>query len=115
VYISTELYQRLGIEKELAPKSRKIPSTPVGEVVARGEAEIGFQQMSELKPVAGIIVVGPIPDEVQKVTIFAAGVVAASTQKESARALIRFLASPVACPVIVQSALEPTACAPDQR
>jgi molybdate transport system substrate-binding protein len=71
--------------------------------------------MSELKPVAGITIVGPIPDEVQKVTVFAAGVVTASQHKESAQALIRFLASPNVCPVIVESSLEPTACASDRK
>jgi molybdate transport system substrate-binding protein len=111
VYISSELYQRLGLERELAPKSRQILTEPVGEVVARGEVDLGFQQLSELKPIAGITIVGPIPDELQKITVFAAGVVVASRRKEAARQLIRFLASPEACPVIVASALEPIACA----
>jgi molybdate transport system substrate-binding protein len=111
VYISSELYKTLGIEKEAAPKSKQIPGDPVGEVVAKGDAEVGFQQMSELKPIAGITIVGPIPKEVQKVTVFAAGVVVASQHKDAASALIRFLASPVACPQIVESALEPVACA----
>jgi molybdate transport system substrate-binding protein len=115
VYISSELYKRLGLEKELAPKSKRILAEPVGEGVARGESEIGFQQMSELKPVSGITVVGPIPDELQKITVFAAGVVTVSQHKGNARALIQFLASPEACPVIVESALEPTACAPSRK
>lgn len=110
VYVANGLYRKLGIEKELAIKSRKIPATPVGEVVARGKAQVGFQQMSELKPVQGITIVGPIPDEVQKVTIFAAGIVAKSTRPAQARALILFLASSASCPVIKASALEPIAC-----
>jgi molybdate transport system substrate-binding protein len=115
VYIASEMYKILGIESEVAPKSKQIPGDPVGGVVAKGDAEIGFQQMSELKPIAGITIVGPIPDEVQKVTIFSAGIVASSQHKDSARALIRFLASTAVCPVIVEDALEPTACALDKK
>lgn len=112
VYIKTEMYKRLGIDAEMAPKSRTIAVEPVGEVVARGEVEIGFQQLSELKPIAGITMVGPIPSEVQKVTVFAAGVVASSQHKADAEKLIRFLASPRACGTLVQAALQPTACSP---
>jgi molybdate transport system substrate-binding protein len=115
VYIASELYKRLGLEKELASKSRQIPAEPVGLVVARGEAEIGFQQMSELQPIPGITIVGPIPDELQKITVFAAGVVASSKQQDAARAFIRFLASTTSCPVITRSALEPMACTADRK
>jgi molybdate transport system substrate-binding protein len=110
VYISSEMYKRLGAENELAPKSKRILAEPVGGVVARGEAEIGFQQMSELKPISGIAIVGPIPDELQKITIFAAGIVASSQHQDSARSLIQFLASPSACALIAESGLEPLAC-----
>jgi molybdate transport system substrate-binding protein len=72
--------------------------------------EIGFQQMSELKPIPGITIVGPIPDELQKITLFAAGIVASSTDQDAARALIRFLASTSSCAVIEQSALDPVSC-----
>jgi molybdate transport system substrate-binding protein len=115
VYIATELYKRLGLEKELSAKSRQIPAEPIGLVVARGEVEIGFQQISELQPISGITIVGPIPDELQKVTIFAAGVVATSKQQDAARALIRFLAATAACPEITKSALEPVACTPTHK
>jgi molybdate transport system substrate-binding protein len=110
VYVATELYGRLGIETEMAAKSKQIPAEPVGEVVARGEAEIGFQQMSELKPVAGITIVGPIPDEVQKITIFSAGLVARARNKDAGGALIKYLSSPEACHAIEESAIEPVAC-----
>lgn len=112
VYIAAEMYKKLGVETQLAAKSRQIPADPVGTVVARGDAEVGFQQMSELKPIAGITIVGPIPDEVQKITVFAAGIVTSSGQKEAARALISYLSSKPACPIIQDSALEPVACAP---
>jgi molybdate transport system substrate-binding protein len=71
--------------------------------------------MSELKPIPGITIVGPIPDDVQKITVFAAGIVASSTQKEAARAFIDFLSSKQACPMIQDSALEPVACIPTRR
>ena len=66
VYISNEMFKKMGIEAEMAGKARMIPAEPVEAVVARGEAEIGFQQISELKPIKGIQLVGPVPAEVQK-------------------------------------------------
>ena len=82
------------------------------EIVARGEAEIGFQQISELVPVAGIDLVGPLPPEVQRVTVFAAGVGAAAANPALAKRFIEFLASPAAADVIRKTALEPVAAAP---
>jgi molybdate transport system substrate-binding protein len=110
VYISSEMYKKLDIEEEVAPKTKTILDEPVAEVVARGDAEIGFQQISELKPVAGISIVGSIPDEVQRVTVFSAGVVASSQHKAAANAMIRFLASSAICPTIIENGLEPEAC-----
>lgn len=106
-YVSKELFKRLGIADQVMGKSKEIPSKPVGEVVARGEAEIGFQQVSELLPVDGIQFLGPIPPELQKVTVFSAGVAASSKEPERARALIRWLASREASPVIKKHGLEP--------
>ena len=106
-YLSTELFQRLGIADQVLPKSRRIEGERVGAVVARGEAEIGFQQISELLPIEGIDFVGPLPDEAQRVTVFSAGVGTAARNPEAARHLIQFLASPAAIPAIRQSALEP--------
>jgi len=107
VYVSTELFQRLGIADQVTAKSRRIDSGPVGAVVARGDAEIGFQQISELLPVPGIDYIGPLPADVQKVTVFAAGITTRSANPDVARALIRFLASPAVVPVIRKSGLEP--------
>jgi molybdate transport system substrate-binding protein len=109
VYVSTELFQRLGIVDQVKGKSRMIPAEPVGGVVARGEAEIGFQQMSELLPVAGIDLVGPLPSEVQNITVFSAGVATSAKEPQAARALIKFLASPEAAPAIRKTGLEPMA------
>jgi molybdate transport system substrate-binding protein len=109
VYISSEMFNKLGIADAMKDKARKIPATPVAEIVARGEAELGFQQISELKPVAGIDIVGPLPDDLQKVTVFSAGIASASKEPEAGKALIKFLASPAARDTIVKSGLEPIA------
>ena len=109
VYVSTEMFAKLGITEEMKDKARKIPATPVGEIVAHGDAEIGFQQISELKPVAGIDIVGPLPDELQKVTIFSAGIAAVSNEPDAGKALIKFLTSTAARPEIVKSGMEPIA------
>jgi molybdate transport system substrate-binding protein len=108
-YLSTELFQRLGIADRVLPKSRRIEGERVGAVVARGEAEIGFQQISELLPIAGVDFVGPLPPEVQRVTIVSAGVGAASTNPAAAKSFIDFLATPEASKVIRKTALEPLA------
>jgi molybdate transport system substrate-binding protein len=107
VYVSTEMFDRLGIKEAMDGKARKIPATPVGEIVARGDAEIGFQQMSELKPVEGIDIVGPLPDELQKITIFSAGIATVSKEQDAGKALIKFLASPAARAEIVKSGMDP--------
>jgi molybdate transport system substrate-binding protein len=107
VYIQNQMFKRLGIEEQMKGKARMIPAEPVGAVVARGEVEIGFQQISELKPIQGITLVGPLPPELQEYTVFSAGVVARSKEPDAARALIRFLASPQAAPVVADSGMEP--------
>ena len=109
VYVSTELFGKLGIAKQMKDKARMIPATPVAEIVAKGEAEIGFQQISELKPVAGIDIVGALPPELQKITIFSAGIASAAKEPEAGRALIKFLSSPAANDEIIKSGMEPIA------
>ncbi len=106
VYVSTELYQRLGIADQAMGKSKRIEGM-VGPAIARGEAEIGFQQISELLPVPGIAYLGPLPREVQRVSVFSAGIVAGSKERAAAEGLIKFLASPSAQPAIVKSGLGP--------
>lgn len=107
VYIQSTLLDRLGIADQVRPKGRMIPATPVGEIVASGQAEIGFQQLSELKPVKGIRIVGLLPDALQKVTKFSGGVVAYSPHQAGARALLSYLSSPQADAAIRASGLEP--------
>ena len=66
VYVGTELFKRLGIADDMKDKARMISAEPVASVVARGDAELGFQQISELLPIAGADLVGPLPPEVQR-------------------------------------------------
>lgn len=110
-YLSTTLFPKLGIANEVAGKSRKVRGPPSGEpvaaVVARGEAEIGFQQVSELIDVPGATFVGALPGAVQPGFSFAAALTSKAQQLEAARALIRFLASPAAAPVIAKAGLAP--------
>src|SRR5713226_6679923 len=107
VYIES-LFQRLGIADALKPKSKQTqPGNPVGVLIARGEAEIGFQQISELLPIAGIDYLGPLPPDIQHVTVFAAGIHTSAKEAEAAKALVKFLTAPAAVPVIKKKGLEP--------
>ena len=107
VYLSNELFSKLGIAGQIKSKCRAIEGEPVGEAVASGDAEIGFQQISELLPVKGIVLVGPLPVGAQRITVIAAGIPTASKNPEAAQALIKFLASSAAAAAIRQSGLEP--------
>ncbi|MGC2781821.1 MAG: extracellular solute-binding protein [Bradyrhizobium sp.] len=107
VYVSTEMFDKLGIKEQMKDKARMIPATPVGEIVAMGEAEIGFQQISELKPVKGIDIVGPLPAGLQKMTVFSAGIATNAKEPDAGKALIKFLGSPDARKTIVESGLDP--------
>ena len=110
-YLSTKLFSKLGVADQVLPKSRKVRGPPSGEpvaaVVARGEAEIGFQQVAELIHVPGVTYVGMIPAELQPGQDFAAGITSNSAQPEAAAALIRFLASPEAAAVKTKAGLTP--------
>jgi molybdate transport system substrate-binding protein len=106
VYLA-ELFNRLGIADEVRSKIVQAEGEPVGRVLARGDAELGFQQMSELLPVPGIDLVGPLPSEVQQVTVFSAGIAAGALQTDAARALVRYLTAPPALSIIRQHGMEP--------
>jgi molybdate transport system substrate-binding protein len=105
LYFPTVL-ARLGIADAMQPKIVIAQSSPVGVLIARGEAEIGVQQISELMPVAGIDIIGPLPGELQKMTVFSAGVSASAAQPDGARALIAALSAPDARPVFKRKGLE---------
>jgi molybdate transport system substrate-binding protein len=108
LYVANELFPRLGIAAEMRPKSRVIERERVGAVVARGEAEIGFQQISELLPIKGIDYVGPLPAEVQRITLFAAGVATAAQNPGGARELIAFFKTPEAVTLLRKYQLDPS-------
>ena len=91
----TRLFERWGIADAIAPRIVQAPpGVPVGALVARGEVELGFQQLSELMHLPGIDVVGALPPEMQAITVFSAAVCTASRQGALAHALLAFLASP---------------------
>lgn len=103
-----ELIKSWGIADQV--KSKVVispPDTPVGVMLARGDADIGFQQVSELVRVKGIDYLGPLPADVQEVTVFAAVLHKASTSPDAAKALLKFLGSPEAAPVIRKTGMEP--------
>lgn len=108
VYLSTELFPKLGIWEQIKGKSQRIESARVASIVARGEAEVGFQQMSELMPfVPSVEIVGPLPAGAQRVTVFSVGMGVSPAAPEAARELVRFYRSPAAAAVIAKTGLEP--------
>jgi len=110
-YLSTTLFQKLGLADQIAARSRKIRGPPSGEpvaaVIARGEAEIGFQQVAELIHVPGITFVGALPAEVQPMFSFAGVLTKTAQEPEAARALLAFLSSREAAPAITKAGLMP--------
>jgi len=101
------LFQRMGITEQVKPKLKQVQGEPAGAAVARGEAEIGFQQVSELLPVPGIDLVGPLPPDVQQITTFSAGLHVGAREPDAAKALLKFLTAPAAEPVIRKKGMEP--------
>lgn len=116
-HLASEVFPRLGIAEyhQVRERSKLIVKDRVASWVARGEVEIGFQQVSELLPVPGVDFVGSIPAPYQKVTIFSVGVAKDSKQPEAGQALVRYLTSPAAFPVIEKQGLEPAARAAADR
>jgi molybdate transport system substrate-binding protein len=94
------LIERLGIAKEVQAKAVRQPGGLVGELVTAGKAETAVQQIPELMAVPGIDLVGPLPPELQKVTVSSAGIFAGSTHPEAARALVDFLFTPESARVV---------------
>ena len=105
--ISARVMEKLGIAEQLKARTRFIDGVPVAEVVARGEVEIGLQQINVILPVAGADYVGPLPKELQETVKFSAGMLSASKQQDVARAFLGFIASPEAASLIRKSAMEP--------
>jgi molybdate transport system substrate-binding protein len=106
IYLAN-LFQRMGIADQIRSKLRQVQGEPAGAVAARGDAEIAFQQVSELLPVPGLELVGPLPPDIQQITVFSAGLHARARSPDAARALIKFLTAPAAAPVIRRKGMEP--------
>ena len=101
------LFERWGIAEQI--KGRIVtapPGVPVGSLVAKGEVELGFQQLSELMSLEGIDVLGPLPAEIQIITTFSAGLATTSTQPDAVRALLAFLVSPATEPTKQRNGME---------
>ncbi|HAA41897.1 MAG TPA: molybdenum ABC transporter substrate-binding protein [Pseudomonas sp.] len=105
VYVEKELFKKLG----MPAKGTMIERLPVAEQVAKGDYEVGLQQVAELLPVPGVTYVGKIPEDVQSVTRFAAGIPVNAEHPAQAKALLQFLASPQAQPVVQSTGLDSVA------
>src|SRR5205085_8683831 len=106
IYVSGML-DKLGIAAEVKAKSKLIHGGAVAEHIANGEAELGIHQISEILPVKGATLVGPLPAEIQNYTIYAAGFGAGSSQPDAARALLQALSGPAAAQVLKSKGMEP--------
>ena len=103
-----KLFERWGIAQEIAPRIVQAPpGVPVGTLVARGEVELGFQQLSELLHVSGITLVGPLPPAIQITTTFSGAIAANARQPDAARALLAFMASPEAADAKRRQGMDP--------
>jgi len=103
-----DLFKKMGIAEQIKDKVKQTPSgVQVGEVVARGEADLGFQQVSELLHLKGIHYLGPLPADIQHITVFSAGLHTAAPAPDAAKALTKFLTAPEAAPVIRRSGMDP--------
>jgi molybdate transport system substrate-binding protein len=102
-----KLMDRLGIADAVRAKTTLVEGVPVAELVARGDVELGMQQINVILPVAGIDYAGPLPGELQGYVEFAAGLLAVSKEPAAAKALLGFIASPAAEPLIRKSGMEP--------
>jgi molybdate transport system substrate-binding protein len=105
IYVE-RLLQQLGIAKEVNAKAVLVNGDAVADPIADGEAEIGIHQISEILPVAGTTLVGPLPASIQNYTIYAAGVGTMAKDAATARALVKFLAGPDARPIIEAKGME---------
>ena len=107
VYLSTELFPKMGISEQMDKTARKIYSERVASVVARGDAELGFQQVSELIPISGVDFIGELPPEAQKTVLFSAGITSHTKNVDPSKDLIGFLASKKAVSIIQKAGLKP--------
>ena len=100
------LFEKLGITSEMKPKTKRKNGGYVADLVASGEAELGLHQISEIMPVKGVRLAGPLPAEIQNYTTYAAGVAADAKQADAARVMIRLLSGPEAADVLKRRGME---------
>jgi molybdate transport system substrate-binding protein len=112
VYIEKEMFRKLGVDAQVKPKATMVPRIPVASVVANGDYEIGFQQVSELLPVPGVTYAGKVPESVQSVTRFAGGIPVGADHPDEAKKLLDFLASPQAQPAVQATGLDSVTMSP---
>jgi molybdate transport system substrate-binding protein len=108
-YLTSELFPKLGIAAQVMSKVRRVENEPVGNALVRGEAELGVQQISELRGVNGVDYVGPLPDAVQRVSVFAVGISTKAPNPTGARALVDLVLSPTGQAALRESGLDPIA------
>ena len=102
-----KLFERWGIAEQIASRIVQAPpGVPVGSLVAKGEVELGFQQLSELIHLDGISIVGPLPPEIQITTTFSAGVCTASRQADAVREMLAYMTSPAATAAKLRQGME---------
>ncbi|HMJ31710.1 MAG TPA: substrate-binding domain-containing protein [Xanthobacteraceae bacterium] len=102
------LFQRMGIADDIKGKLKQTPTGVfVGSIIASGEAEIGFQQVSELSHFAGVDYVGPLPADVQQFTMFSSGIIVGAKEADGAKALVKFITAPAAAAAFKKRGMEP--------
>jgi molybdate transport system substrate-binding protein len=106
IYVG-KLLERLGIAKEVNAKAVLVQGGAVADHIADGEAELGVHQISEILPVKGVTLVGPLPPDIQNFTVYSAGVAASARNGAEASALVKFLSGPHAVPIIKSKGMEP--------
>ena len=103
------LFDRLGVAEQVKPKLKQTPTGVfVGSIVASGEVEIGFQQVSEMANFPGVDYVGPLPPEIQQYTMFSSGIIAGAKEADAAKQLVKFITAPSAAPAYKKRGLEPS-------
>jgi molybdate transport system substrate-binding protein len=103
------LVERMGIADQVKPKLKRVPSgVSVGSILASKEADLGFQQVSELLHHPGITYLGPLPPELQYTTTYSAGIASGTKEPDAAKALVRFMGSPAAVPVLRHHGMDPS-------
>jgi molybdate transport system substrate-binding protein len=107
IYVA-KLFEQLGIADQVKPKAKLKQGGHVADLIASGEAELGIHQISEIVPVKGVTLIGPLPKEIQNYTTYAAGVASAAKDKDAAMALVRFLSGPRTAEILKSKGMEPT-------